>query len=92
MIVRWNDEEHSITVDLCVYRVVEVNGKVDVYCVLSNSRILNVSKGYINEVNALVDKIIDDATQNLIWEADMKDALINGLKSSAKAKVDAICK
>ena len=41
----WNDMEHSITVDLCVYRVVEVKGKVDVHCALAYTKVENASKG-----------------------------------------------
>ena len=46
--------ERSITVDLCVYRVVEVNDRVDVHFAVSNSKVENVSKGSIDAVNKLV--------------------------------------
>ena len=87
----WNDMEHSIIVDLCVYRVVEVKGKVDVHCALAYTKVENASKCKLAAVFKLVDKIIDDATKELTWKRG-KDALIKELKSRARDKVAAVCK
>ena len=45
IILRWNDEERSIVVDLCVYNVVNVEGKVDVHCALAYTMVKISSPG-----------------------------------------------
>ena len=63
IICRWLHNEHSIVVDLCVYRVIQVDGKTNVHYAGANTTIENASRAYIDAVKRMVFEIIEDATK-----------------------------